>query len=171
MKRRLLNLTALFSLVLCVATVVMWVRSHRCSNFVGWYSPAASRQFGAVTNCGQLILVLHAFPKPPHSTNQFFTEQRTADASISRVSGWVTSAGWAREFGPFGIGWSPGPSGFTRHVITVPLAFIVVVLMVLPVVAARARLRRRFPGQCAKCGYDLRATPDRCPECGTAVAR
>jgi hypothetical protein len=50
------------------------------------------------------------------------------------------------------------------------LAFTVLVTTPVVRVAVLVRKRRRPRiGHCAACGYDLRATPDRCPECGNAA--
>ena len=40
-------------------------------------------------------------------------------------------------------------------------------LVTLFVWLIRRLSRSHPPGYCRKCGYDLRASPDRCPECGT----
>ena len=55
---------------------------------------------------------------------------------------------------------------------SVPLGFVSALLAVYPtlvMIQFMAR-RRRDPGRCAACGYDLWETPGRCPECGMAAA-
>jgi len=47
-----------------------------------------------------------------------------------------------------------------------PLWVVFPVFSVPVLLAVRSLRRRNRPGHCSKCGYDLRASPDRCPECG-----
>lgn len=54
----------------------------------------------------------------------------------------------------------------------VPYWILILILLVIGwATARRARLTIGSAGCCAKCGYDLRATPERCPECGTEAAK
>jgi len=50
----------------------------------------------------------------------------------------------------------------------VPISAVVAIDL-LRRIRARWRRRRGMRGLCPVCTYDLRATPDRCPECGTVV--
>jgi hypothetical protein len=50
------------------------------------------------------------------------------------------------------------------------LALLSALLPAFWLIAELPRRRRRGAGHCPSCGYDLRASPERCPECGTMAA-
>jgi hypothetical protein len=154
------------SLVLCLATAAMWVRSYfYFDTFAGYYKPAHHAQLSSKT--GQIFV------------------GRTAGVA----PGWDLLRGFSslpvnaldRKGKPAGTYWAgfqlarslPGQSVHESTVIVaVPQWFILLLTLPGPIVLAnrwrRARHRRRRPSLCTSCGYDLRATPDRCPECGAS---
>jgi hypothetical protein len=89
------------------------------------------------------------------------------------VTGVVTGVGWG-DFGYFAWNGSiqTAAHGFS---IAAPLWLIMAISAVLPAIweykhrALFYRRQRGKRGMCVNCGYDLRATPKMCPECGTVV--
>lgn len=61
---------------------------------------------------------------------------------------------------------------FTAYLVPLgyPLILFALLFMFSALPLYRDRKRRRL-GLCLKCGYDLRASGERCPECGTATKR
>ena len=77
--------------------------------------------------------------------------------------------------GPRPGGWSPVRYSATdAWVLAVPWWPILLLTGTSAVTVIRRHLvtrRRRRAGQCLYCGYDLRASGERCPECGTATPK
>jgi hypothetical protein len=78
-------------------------------------------------------------------------------------------------FGTLGINkFGVTPSGWTSfsHVVNVPHWLAAISTAIVPSLwlvdtKLRRAKARRIAGLCPTCSYDLRATPERCPECGT----
>jgi hypothetical protein len=174
MTRWLFTSLSALSLLLCVLTVVLWIRSHsRAEHFWLIYREGGADLFR--TDCGD------------------FTIRRSkSDERNTNVRGRVR---FGYSAGPL-VGSHPGPrsfsivrrwSVFSYAAVLPPPApaqarkslwkFIfpawlpVLITLMLPACWTLSRWRRlRQPrsGLCPSCGYDLRATPERCPECGEA---
>jgi hypothetical protein len=171
--RILLNALTAMSLVLFATTVVLWVRSYwRLDEFGYVLAPGADAggvEVGIESgSAGVAITVWLDSPGDADRAEQRGWYARSDDARpVPYAGGWLATR-WG-----FAIDRSRNPS-FDGGRLVLPKWVPVTLFALLPIarVAITVRRRRRGirQGRCPRCGYDLRATPDRCPECGQVPA-
>jgi hypothetical protein len=180
MMRRLFNFAAFVSLLLFVATAVLWVRGYFASDEIERFDerPLADgtgqqSTMAFYSSRGLLAWTEHRYVRPG---GLFSSVPRTAWSHQAGASTWPGNTGdWMNRRG-FGLGGDRkifGPSSTTEwRYAWVPCWFVLLLTAVLPAVRLLRHWRNRQfgPGLCPTCGYDLRASPDRCPECGSVRA-
>ena len=186
LSRLLLNLLTALSLVLFLAVAVVWVRGQFVSDRLFRYGVdvdgAGARMISETWFGGRGVVAYGRSTmggKPEHLHANLRNMHRRAPGG--RMPRHVTIPA-THPFFEAGVfekwfkyerrgGKMPGPSGqaWSMFRVVVPLWAVAAPLAVLPVVRAwrwRRRRAQRAAGLCLRCGYDLRATPGQCPECG-----
>lgn len=188
MKRRLLNVLMAVSLLLCVAGVALWARSHFVIDERACFTNVRARgadSLFVVSYAGTLAFCWDHYTFPPADRPHFIERAnrgRVTSALVRSVSRYRDAEEYRQNRENFGLGWfesaTEHQSGMwktsgiacVRRQIRMPHGVVVAASLVCPAVVGWYRLharRRRLCGHCRVCGYDLRATPGRCPECGT----
>ena len=173
MRRLLFNLAAAVSLVLCVAAAAAWVGSYFRAHS---YRYATDRSAGGLwVQQGALCVTYVATGMHPRYRGRFHATHppdypRSAVRQAYRGNA-LQRAGFRFERDETVGGFSSSFIGYGQptYQIELPLWSCAAATSFLPLVALLRRrgLRRRAnAGLCPACGYDCRATPHRCPECG-----
>ena len=140
-------------LLLAGAAAVAWVYSYCCYDTVGfWPSPARRVAYGVLSHHGTVCFVKVAEGDVVSRWKWLHRRSRSPELRLRGVGGFL----FRRERGETLGG--------------VPYR-VLCLLAAAPALALARRRRPRGPGLCPACGYDLRATPERCPDCGRAPAR
>jgi hypothetical protein len=176
MQRTASSILFLISFALCITSACLWIRSNRLFeelNHVtqsGAARPARDVLYGFGSASGRAyagFLVLEGIPTNKRLPSGWhFSRSHTS-------SGWPLSV-YLLGFQYWNTTIARGPGSGTVHArgLAIPYWFLTSAFGAWPVLhgigAYRARKHRadRCFGLCGHCGYDLRGTVDRCPECG-----
>ena len=180
-RRRLFTILSVVSLILCLATIALWVGSYWREDALTLTRASPIEKYRKVfqirSSCGGVRITYDR-------DRMYYLDSRLGwrhdgSPSSSRTYPYWFAGSPQQKFKMLGFqlfvaDWtdSGGPKrsiGFLA-----PWFAIALVLSVLPSVWLFAMLRSRRrarAGLCPRCGYDLRATPERFPECGTAAIR
>jgi hypothetical protein len=166
-RRRLFASVCVLSLILCLATMGLWVRSYQYSDGIGYQRAVRNNvddHWWIQSVVGELRFVgLRSTTTPSTNPPGWMYSSRLQNGE--QLSGSKQGFNYAT--------YSQRPHhDFIARVISVPHWFVISVLSIAPtysLFSLRRQSKRRKLGLCLKCGYDLRASPQRCPECGTAA--
>lgn len=176
MGRHLFSVLSALSLLLSVATATLWVRS--CYWVDDWIGHLGQGHYALLSMKG--LVGLHWEPDYKYRPDYYGLHSESlwygpVDAGFrggrhSAFGRLDDNAVWAF----LGFSFSRHTSGNPQHCwrVSAPDWSLLGVMLVLPLchfIGWRIRRRKHALGLCPKCGYDLRASPDRCPECGTPV--
>jgi len=163
MKRRLFNFVSVLSLLLCVAVVAGWI-NHRRTRRTIEYSTSARTYIVTVRPMGLYLATgtyMQHYDSPGWSGSH--VDKNVVDSGLFASDRHAGGFFWG-EFAAFTHG--PRPQCTIAYLI-LPYWLLIAGSAVMPVWAMWRWRRSVYPtGFCPSCGYDLRATPDRCPECG-----
>ena len=178
MLRRTFSLLAALSFLLCLIVTAAWIRSYFARD--EWTNRRGAVQRMVHSDFGRVGYSIYHFDPPPGADHRWRWRRAQPDRTAA-------AAGMHEDHQVLGVGWHvrsngriyEGP-GRNLHLAArewwAPHLMVITVLGILPVLWAFRRQRRNRPrpqalveGLCPNCGYDMRETPDRCPECGTRV--
>jgi hypothetical protein len=159
------NILCILSLLLCMATTGIWCRSYFVGDSWVWYDSDCADCYNTIRSgsgrlrYGWTDMSMYSGINPPpghfairQPEKALYAISRTGDTDF-RMPG--------LRFMQFNT--SPGLILDMSHWL------LFTVTATLPSIWLVRRLRRRKrAGFCPICNYDLRASPERCPECGAA---
>lgn len=163
---------SMLSLLFLVTVIVLWSRSPRHADVLTFYTPSG-KLAGLASDRQGLLLCTTEIP----FSNEMGLSAQTMSASRDEFA-----AVHDLLFDPSNEKWhflgfhtatgTLGSWNWKFSALIVPYWVLVIPLALLPLTGFRrviVRRRRKRRGQCLACGYDLRQSPDRCPECGKPV--
>ena len=167
MRRWLMYAISAVSTVLAVATAVFWVRSYVWNDWIRYVARTGNTiHLNVETQPGAISIAMNLLVMPNALA-------AGVDHNVSSYTDWppgLQPKTWPLFGGDFGYQSFSKGTGSPTCILTCPLwpIELLSVCGALPVLfSSVCWAHRKRHGLCLRCGYDLRASPERCPECGT----